>query len=418
MITTYQTSAHTLSMIPPGSIHAIMTSPPYFGLRKYEGEQGVEWPSVEYAPMPGLPSLTIPAMQCPLGLEPTLEAYIGHLILCLREWRRVLRDDGTCWVNLGDSYASDSKWGGATGGKHVKGLHGSTGIGRQKRKTGIGDKQLLGVPWRFAFAAQADGWVLRSDIIWAKGVSFCPNYSGSSMPESVRDRPSKSHEYLFLLAKQSRYYFDMDAVREPHVKERDWPTWEERKADGAPMRRGDPGQSGDTCKWAGVGANPQGRNLRSVWTLSPQPFPGSHFAVWPPALVEPMVRASTSERGVCPGCGSQWRRVVERATGEAPDSYNGSSFNKGKTKLAREHLAAVGEAERTTARATTGWEPSCTCNAGDPIPATVLDPFAGSGTTGRVAVKLGRRAVLCDVSGEYLDGLVPGRTTVQMEMAV
>jgi hypothetical protein len=169
-----------LASLPAESVHTVLTSPPYWGLRDY-GSPGQ------------------------LGLEPTPEEYVANMVAVFREVRRVLRADGTLWLNLGDSYANDTKWGGSSGGKHVAALHGQTGIGRQKVTTGLKAKDLVGIPWRVAFALQADGWYLRSDIIWAK-----PN----PMPESVTDRPTKAHEYLFLLSKSARYYYDADAVRE------------------------------------------------------------------------------------------------------------------------------------------------------------------------------------------------------------
>ncbi|MCF5398308.1 site-specific DNA-methyltransferase, partial [Pseudomonas syringae] len=158
--------------LPDESVHTCVTSPPYYGLRDY----GVDGQ---------------------IGLEETPAEFIARLVDVFREVRRVLRADGTIWVNMGDSYASDSKWGGSTGGKHVKALHGNGSIGRLRTRTGLPDKNLMGMPWRLAFALQDDGWYLRQDIIWHK-----PN----PMPESTRDRCTKAHEYLFLLSKSPRYY--------------------------------------------------------------------------------------------------------------------------------------------------------------------------------------------------------------------
>ena len=156
-----------LRTLPDDSVHCCVTSPPYFGLRDY----GVDGQ---------------------MGLEATPDEYIAGMVEVFREVRRVLRDDGTLWLNIGDSYANDGKWGGSTGGKATKALHGATGIGRRKTTTGLKPKDLIGIPWMLAFALRADGWYLRQDIIWAK-----PN----PMPESVRDRCTKAHEYLFLLSK-------------------------------------------------------------------------------------------------------------------------------------------------------------------------------------------------------------------------
>jgi DNA modification methylase len=159
-----------LATLDAESVQTCVTSPPYFGLRDY-GVAGQ------------------------IGLEATPDAFVAEMVAVFREVRRVLRNDGTLWLNLGDSYANDTKWGGSSSGKHVKGLHGDTGVGRGKRTTGLKAKDLIGIPWLVAFALRADGWYLRSDIIWHK-----PN----PMPESVTDRPTKAHEYLFLLAKSER----------------------------------------------------------------------------------------------------------------------------------------------------------------------------------------------------------------------
>lgn len=395
LATVINASAHSLPMLADASVQAVITSPPYYGLRQYAGEQGVEWPAVEYAPMAGLPPLSIPAMQGALGHEPTLEAYIGHLVLCLREWRRVLRADGVALVNLGDSYSSDGKWGGATGGKHAAGLHGQTGVGRERRATGLGNKQMLMVPARFALAAQADGWYLRSDIIWHK-----PN----AMPESVTDRPTKAHEYVYLLAKSERYFWDSDAVREPHSRE--W--WVETiNTDGTKVV----GDRRDGGNRQGNG-NPAGRNMRSVLSVATKAHAQAHFAVWPEALVEPMVRASTSERGACSSCGAPWQRVVEREPMEIRRTERGEQMGEyGRTQ-------ASGTMLKPASVHTIGWQPGCNCEAGEPAPCVVLDPFAGSGTTLRVAVRLGRRAIGVDISREYLEELVPDRLTAQMELAI
>ncbi|UII74202.1 site-specific DNA-methyltransferase [Pseudomonas sp. HN11] len=171
----------SMRTLPDKSVHMCVTSPPYYGLRDY----GVDGQ---------------------IGLEETPAEFIGRLVEVFREVRRVLQDDGTAWVNMGDSYATDSKWGGSTGGKHVKALHGDGSIGRTRTRTGLPDKNLMGMPWRLAFVLQNDGWYLRQDIIWSK-----PN----PMPESTKDRCTKSHEYLFLLSKSPRYYYDQNAIKEP-----------------------------------------------------------------------------------------------------------------------------------------------------------------------------------------------------------
>ena len=236
----------SLRKMPSESVHCCVTSPPYFGLRDY-GYEGQ------------------------IGLEQTPEAYVAKLVEVFREVRRVLRDDGTLWLNLGDSYANDAKWGGSSGGKHVQALHGNTGIGRGKKETGLKPKDLMGMPWRVAFALQEDGWYLRQDIIWHK-----PN----PMPESVRDRCTKAHEYIFLLAKAERYYFDGAALKEPLATKPH--ALGNRKLD---VSRNDHDQMQKV--WGADGL----RNRRSVWTVTTKPFKGAHFATFPPDLIEPCILA-------------------------------------------------------------------------------------------------------------------------------
>ena len=240
--------------LPDGMAQTCVTSPPYYGLRDY-GHAGQ------------------------IGLEETPDAYVARLVDVFREVRRVLRDDGTLWLNLGDSYASDSKWGGATGGKHVKALHGDTGAGRAKRNTGLKDKDLIGIPWMVAFALRADGWWLRQDIIWHK-----PN----PMPESVTDRCTKAHEYVFLLTKSARYFYDAAAIAEPA----------EYPGDDRHNRRDTRKIVDPFCADAGSRArtgNPTGetRNARSVWLIATQPYSGAHFATMPPALAERCIKAGS-----------------------------------------------------------------------------------------------------------------------------
>ncbi len=361
-----------------------------------------------------------------LGLEKTPEEYIERMVAVFRHVWRVLRDDGTCWVNMGDSYANDSKWGGETGGKHAGGLHGKTGIGRRKTKTGLKSKDLCMMPARLAIALQADGWYLRSDIIWAK-----PN----PMPESVTDRPTKSHEHLFLLTKKPKYFYDADAVREEHADPNDNRPGRTEYA---------PGHEGEVCG-AGKGRmnqfnNPAGRNKRDVWTIPTQAcdwdycltceklFTGSerskivrkddsrlcpqckednwveHFATFPEKLVQPCIKAGTSEKGCCPECGSPWVRVVEKENMVIDRSNRGEQLGKyGKTAASG---AMVSPAKTTTI----GWKPTCKCfgeftglQRATSIPCTVYDPFGGSMTTCLVAYKLNRHYIATELSQEYIE---------------
>ncbi len=314
----------------------ICTSPPYWGLRSYgigasQGELGGE------------------AVHDCLGWAAGRgcgECYVCHLVAVGRELWRVLRNDGCLFLVLGDSYAK---------------------------------KQLSGVPWRVALALQADGWILRSEIIWAK-----PN----PMPESVTDRPTKTHEQVFLLAKSPTYFYDAEAIKEAG----------HGGLDCYPASRGTLGHTG----WARRTLETwTGRNSRSVWSLPTESYTGAHFATMPTALVERCIKAGTSERGCCPACGTPWVRTVQRLTGDVP-SYNGSSFQRGKTHDARAPLAPVGQGERTVAVHTTGWESACQCEAGPPVPCLALDPFVGSGTVPLVARALGRHGVGLDLSYAYL----------------
>ena len=194
-----------------------------------------------------------------LGLEKTPDEYVTAMVRVFREVRRVLRDDGTFWLNIGDSYAP------------------------ARKGHGIPAKNLVGVPWRIALALQEDGWILRSEVIWHK-----PHL----MPESVTDRPSKCHEHVFMLVKSTEYYFDQEAVRDPYV------------SDGNIKRLE---LEGGLDEWPN-----SGRNIRDVWTINPKPFRGAHFACFPEELVEKCIFATSSERGCCPECGKPWVRDVER----------------------------------------------------------------------------------------------------------
>jgi DNA modification methylase len=297
-----------LRELPAESVDCVITSPPYFGLRDY-GVAGQ------------------------LGLEPTPDAYVAELVAVFREVRRVLRKDGTVWLNLGDSYAGSGKGGNPDAGKQatnkgsqsVGSLYGTGKTAREVAVTnvtrkdfpanGIKPKDLIGIPWRVAFALQADGWWLRSDIIWSK--TAC-------MPESVTDRPTKSHEYVFLLSKQPSYFYDATAIREPNAD----PDRTNYTAGGRTNGSNADRQDNDLGTRSKL-FDPNGRNKRSVWTVYPQPFPEAHFATFPPALIEPCIKAG------CPKGG------------------------------------------------------------------TVLDPFGGAGTTGLVADRLQRNAILIELNPEY-----------------
>jgi DNA modification methylase len=318
-----------------------------------------------------------------LGLEPTPEEYVANMVAVFREVWRVLRDDGTLFLNLGDSYNGS----GGAGGDYADG---GLKEGQPKypgRKIGnLKPKDLVGIPWRLAFALQADGWYLRSDIIWSK-----PN----PMPESVTDRPTKAHEYVFLLTKQARYYYDAEAVREDgsgRIPGNKTPT--ERRNNGGIEHGAEEHGFFESQQYP---AN--FRNRRTVWTIATQPYSGAHFATFPEALVEPCVKAGTSERGCCPVCGKGWRRVVEKEKPPTADTRTpGRHTPTGNGKMSG---AKTQEWINEHPPTTLGWLPACEHDAA-PIPCTVFDPFAGSGTVGVVAQKLGRSFTGLELSLDYI----------------
>ena len=318
-----------------------------------------------------------------LGLEPTPELFVEHIVEVFREVKRILRKDGVCWVNMGDSY-----WGGGGGsygdGKSVKGREGEhlTNVKNRHCPDGLKPKDLCMMPARVALALQADDWWLRSMMPWVKR---------SAMPESVTDRPASAIEYVFLLSKSARYFFDIEAVRQAAVKGR-----------GGRNPR-------NTDLFYESLANPYGLILNGdgeplALDVNLAPFPGAHFATFPPKLIMPLIKAGTSEKGCCSNCGAPWVREVDGIQYNPPvadigernvDVSRGDKTRKldGKSKEWRERVAS---------RRTTGWRPSCECKAAS-APCVVLDPFGGSGTVGVVAAGLGRHAMLIDASEKYMD---------------
>jgi DNA modification methylase len=249
------------------------------------------------------------------------------------------------------------------------------------------------IPARVAIALQADGWWLRSDIIWAKGLSFCEGYSGSVMPESVTDRPTSAHEHVFLLAKAPRYYYDAEAVAEQSIHAGRVVSYDGTQKNTAHENRTYP-----DAKPRDIDVAPT-RNLRNVWAINPAAFPEAHFATFPPALVEPCVKAGTSERGCCPRCGAPWERVVEKELVVQYECRHGGYHAKGNAQgMVDLSQSWTPGANHVT---TLGWRPTCGCPAHEPVPCTVLDPFAGAGTVPMVADRLGRRGVGVELSSEY-----------------
>ena len=313
-----------LKTLPEQSINCCVTSPPYFGLRDYHVDGQI-------------------------GLETTPDEYIADLVKVFRAVHRVLRDDGTLWVVIGDSYANDGKWGGHTGGKHAKALH-DTPVGRNKRHTGLKPKDLIGIPWMMAFALRTDGWWLRQDIVWSKP---------APMPESVLDRCTRAHEYIFMFSKNARYYYDQEAIKEPGIYTSAMTmsvrAARDRIASSAMPVNGTRVQSdkqrghgrphvGFNDRWDHMSKQEQCngmRNKRSVWQVATHAYPGSHWATFPPDLIKPCILAGCPSGGV------------------------------------------------------------------------VLDPFAGSGTTAKVALEAGRKAVMIELNPDYI-ALIEQRTRTTM----
>jgi DNA modification methylase len=353
-----------LKKLPEASVQMCLTSPPYWNLRDY-GVAGQ------------------------IGLEDTVDEYIDALLDVFDQVWRVLRPDGTLWLNLGDSYSS--------AGEKLKLWRPRTLSRARPRLTNeFKEKELLGIPWRTALAMQSEGWYLRGEIIWAKGVSFIPGYSGSVMPEPAHDRPVRAHEPLFLFTKRPRYYFDYIAVREQSIwrgKYND-PKWNETRRATNKLKHptNNNAQGSGFSEWQ----PDDGRNLRDVWAISSASNPDGHFATFPARLVRPCVLAGSSSQA-CERCGAPYRRVLaERAVREyeAVPSIGipGEHGKRGRRS------GVLGFSDDTT----TGWAQSCKCagvsGAGESV---VLDPFSGSGTVARVAVQHGRSAIGVELNPKY-----------------
>jgi DNA modification methylase len=453
------------------SVQCIVTSPPYWGLRKYAGAQDLIWGvadlvhgrcvysekhkwaeksqlvSIEKARWQNANSgadLTrgnaravedkdrgqnptsayqqgtcrrCGAWRGAFGLEPTIEMYVAHTLEILRECRRVLRPDGVLFWNIGDSYAAfrdskavpDSLRPGQ--GTAVPGGQAANRNPQTLRNSGIKHKDLCLIPARVALAAQADGWWVRSVIIWTK-----PN----PMPESCRDRPTDAYEHILMLTKSAHYFWDAFAVREPNVKVGTYAHLAGGKGERAGTREGLRGkvagrirdfeQEGRQVGHHGQIGSELGRNLRNVWNFATQPYKGAHFATFPEELPRRCILAATSERGACRQCGAPWERITRRSEGENQEwAQDRNPSDKEKALVASGDRCGHGKLNRgskedyyenAAKELTVGWRPTCSCRGqrGQTVPCVVLDPFACSGTTGRVAIALNRRVVLVDLA--------------------
>ena len=411
-----------LKNLPDNWVHCVVTSPPYFGLRDYGTAQ---WsggdPLCDHSPgregwaakstlqgsketqdhrMDGFPGRSCPKcgaqrVDLQIGHEDTPDLYVDKLVKIFNEVRRVLRKDGTLWLNLGDSY-----WGSWGNSGNRPQLDGES-RGQRERKTqymerpgydehrrrpassykvpGLKNKDLVGIPWMVAFALRRAGWWIRSEIIWFKK---------NGMPESVEDRPAKAHETIFLLTKSDDYFYDHEAVKELSKD---------------PERVRNDQFGGEKYKGlqnspAGVYQGGETRNLRDVWHLSTVPSQVAHFAVFTPGLPLKCIKAGTSLKGCCAKCKRPWTRLMED-TGVEDESAKGSKFEAGKTLVQQPRHPNASNKPRTVKK-TIGWVPDCKCGVSEVEPCIVLDIFHGSGTTGAVAEYLGMKYIGIELSQE------------------
>lgn len=406
--------------LPDRHFHCCVTSPPYYGLRDYgtgvweggdancdhrsptmrEG-RNEDRPMLAGSAATNTPQLLLAARSAcgkcgairvdqQVGLEKTPTEFVARLVEIFAEVHRVLRDDGTFWLNIGDTWNHDAKWGGSSSNKNEL-KQGYARKNSRERESGCKPKDMIGIPWMLAFALRSWGWYLRSEIIWAKT---------NCMSESVEDRPTKSHEQLFLLTKRPRYYYDGVAIREPSAAP--GKSGSHKPRHGVDTKGGNQGRNG-VLAWDG-----ESRNKRSVWRIGVAGFKGAHFAVFPPKLVEPCILAGTSAKGCCPQCGAQWARLVEktrkatrpahhtkvaRASSSEDSPYNGHGGLAVGNRDPKRHITIV---------KTIGWEPGCKCGL-EAASARVLDPFSGAGTTVMVASRLGRNGTGIELNQEYAE---------------
>jgi DNA modification methylase len=375
-------------------VHMVATSPPYFRQRDYDVPDS-RWPEVIYAPMFDLPPIAIEPWTGQLGREDNPFAFIGHCVHVCRLVARVLRSDGTLWLNMGDKYVGD----GGKAGRDLKNKNRSREDDALPPGFGVpGEKNLLGVPWRLALALQADGWTWRNEIIWEK-----PNAS----PHPVRDRLTVSHEPILLFSRSRDYYWDHEPIRTPlaeSTKSRElYPRAFQRRENqsGHSENPGTPRVTGEQCSVRHdheSPSSPAGAQRRTVWRYPTRHALEGHYAVWPHDLVAPMILAATSGYGCCKGCGAPYARIVEAEP--PPEDIQPRSRKKvpgqpDKADLGRNNRLLCAWRETHPPR-TVGWRKSCSCETQEIVRPVVLDPFGGEMSTGEEACRLGRDFVGID----------------------
>src|SRR3989344_1729485 len=447
--------------IPDNSIHCAVTSPPYYGLRHYKLEPSI-WggdPSCQHYFLPPENQFCSCGAWCGfLGQEPYPELYVEHIVLICREVKRVLRKDGVFWFNIGDSFSTNG-----SGSRPDKKRNDPTPPASPYRGN-LEAGNIIGIPWLTAFALQKDGWILRSPIIWQKSSAIPESLDGwrwehcriknsesNEIPDNLEHkwkdcpgcekclknngyvlrqgswRPTMSHEFIFMLTKEMNYYSDREAVKEIAVysmkhkgarKQGGPKAIQLSETDNRRMPMGisigedkrnprsviNESEDNNIWRWLSSKFSPEEINnllieyqqdtgaLSDIWKINPQPYKGDHFAAFPERLPDLCIKASTSEKGVCPSCGAQWARLVKRERIKYSNSLMYRCDDRNDS----------GEPKYQLKINTLDWQLTCSCNAGNPVPAKVLDPFSGTARTLISALKLGRYGIGCDLSPDYM----------------